>query len=257
MVDYYKLMDTDTIICGVVFHQLQPNIIDFKLRFPFVPQAIQSSFSFTKIGEFTWKTAQIFPLFQVPGPRAPNVQTGGPPDYYNEGFLFIQHQLSKAIAIHYNSNSEPVLKNMDVKIQRFPYPPYKNDKFLFSLQFMFPLILMLSFIYPTVNLTKNIVTEKELRLEEAMKMMGLQRWLHWTSWFINSFSWNLISITVNVALLCTPLKDGLGIISTSNPILVLLFFTLYWISSIMFCFLLSTLFNKVSDRLTQSIRLYH
>lgn len=244
MVAHYLKKDSEEIRCGVVFNSWQRNRIDFRLRFPFVPVS-DNKFNWNKIEQFTWKTSRNFPLFQEPGPRSAMSDVGGPPDYYHEGFLYLQHQLSEAVALYNDPQVKTVFDNVRINVQRFPYPPYDNDKFLFSLQFMFPLILMLSFIYPSVNLTKNIVLEKEMRLKEAMRMMGLENWLHWTTWFINSFIWSMISVAIITALLCTPVKDSLGIISKSNAALVLLFFIAYTISSIMFCFLMSTFFSKV------------
>ena len=89
---------------------------------------------------------------------------------------------------------------------------------------------MLSFIYPSVNLTKNIVLEKEQRLKEAMKMMGLQDWLHWTSWFVTSLFWNMISLVIITTLLCVHLKPNLSILPHSNFLIIFLFFLLYTIS---------------------------
>jgi len=54
---------------------------------------------------------------------------------------------------------------LDVRIQRFPYPPYLEDKYLFALQVWLPLLIMLSFIYPALNITKSVVYEKEKKLK--------------------------------------------------------------------------------------------
>lgn len=177
--DYYTAVNGESIVGGVIFRQLSADNVRLKLRFPFVPPKDSDKFSFQKIQQFTWQTARQFPQFQEPGPRNHDVVEGGPPNYYKAGFLYLQHYLSRAIAITLSPRAETFIDTVRLNVQRFPYPPYVNDQFLFSLQFMFPLILMLSFIYPSVNLTKNIVLEKELRLQEAMRMMGLQDWLHW------------------------------------------------------------------------------
>jgi hypothetical protein len=34
---------------------------------------------------------------------------------------------------------------------------------------------------------KNIVYEKEMRLKEVMKIMGLNNGVHWLAWFIDAF----------------------------------------------------------------------
>lgn len=53
----------------------------------------------------------------------------------------------------------------DIKLQRFPYGPYYDDKYLFALQGWLPMIVMLSFIYPVINIAKSVVYEKEKRLK--------------------------------------------------------------------------------------------
>lgn len=266
LVDHYIQESSETILCGIIFESISEKTRKFnvKIRFPFVPK-LKTDFSVKKIEDLTWQTARLFPMFQKPGPRNRELNEGGPPSYMKEGFLFVQHQLNRAIGIKLNSSIMNRLENIEMNVQRFPYPPYDNDQFLFALQFFFPLILMLSFIYPSVNLTKNIgmyhdfisilntfinvnlVLEKEQRLTEAMRMMGLRDWLHWTSWFVNSLFWNLISVIIITILLCVHLKPNIAIIGESNPILIFLFFSFYTVSSIMFCFMLSTLFSRVCN----------
>jgi ATP-binding cassette subfamily A (ABC1) protein 3 len=55
--------------------------------------------------------------------------------------------------------------DIDIEMRRFPYPIYADDKFLVALQGWLPLIIMLSFIYPALNIVKSIVHEKERRLK--------------------------------------------------------------------------------------------
>ena len=58
--------------------------------------------------------------------------------------------------------------------------------FMFVIQYMMPLCITVSFIYSVAILVQNIVHEKEQRLKEVMKMMGLNNAVHWTAWFITS-----------------------------------------------------------------------
>ena len=55
--------------------------------------------------------------------------------------------------------------DVDIEMRRFPYPSYADDKFLVALQGWLPLIIMLSFIYPALNIVKSVVHEKERRLK--------------------------------------------------------------------------------------------
>lgn len=248
MLDYYLENENglNSFICGIIFNNVNETL-DFAIRFPFAPMPIDGQVELEKVNQFTWKTSLNFPLFQKPGPRSKQTVNGGPPGYFQNGFLFIQHFISRAYAISQKPNSSKFYKQLNLKIQRFPYPPYNDDKFLFSLQFIFPIIMMISFIYPCVNLTKNIVLEKELRLKEIMKIMGLKDWMHWSSWFIDSFIWNIITIIIITILFCTKFSNNVSIITNSDPSLIFLFFLLHSISTISFCFLLSSFFTNVSN----------
>lgn len=261
MVNHYVKENSDIIACGVVFQNLpltntfNGERLIVKIRFPFVPKQ-KAGFSMEKIDQFTWQTARLFPMFQQPGPRASGQVEGGPPNYLDEGFLYVYHQIVKSILLYQNASVQSALDSTRINVQRFPYPPYIADKFLFALQFFFPLILMLSFIYPSVNLTKNIVLEKEQRLTQIMAMMGLRDWLHWTSWFLNSLFWSIPSLAIITVLLCVPFKPDLTIIGYSNPALVFLFFLLYTVNSISFSFLVSTWFSRVCLFITKCVSLH-
>lgn len=83
-------------------------------------------------------------------------------------------------------------------------------------------------------------------LQEAMKIMGLPNWLHWTAWFIKTFMFVMISVILIVLLLKVPWYPGtdLTVFSYSDPTLLLVYFILYMTASICFCFLISVLFSK-------------
>ena len=43
--------------------------------------------------------------------------------------------------------------------------------------------------------------EKETRIRETMKMMGLSNWILWTSWFTKQLLFYLLPIIINTILL--------------------------------------------------------
>ncbi len=78
----------------------------------------------------------------------------------------MQHELTLAAA--------KVLQGAPVKDDqlqfeglRFPFYPYVSDIFLFAMSFLFPAVVVFSFIYGSVNLTKAVVIEKEMKLKEG------------------------------------------------------------------------------------------
>lgn len=56
-----------------------------------------------------------------------------------------------------------------------------------SLAHMFPLFMVLSWVYTSSMTIKSIVHEKEEKLKEIMHVLGLNNAVHWCSWFIDSF----------------------------------------------------------------------
>ena len=65
-----------------------------------------------------------------------------------------------------------------------------------------PLFMTLAWIYSVAVIIKGIVYEKEARLKETMRIMGLDNGILWFSWFISS----LIPLLVSAGLLVVILK---------------------------------------------------
>lgn len=85
------------------------------------------------------------------------------PDYYEEGFLTLQHAIDEGIIEKLNPNATQ--RNVSVHLQRYPYPPYVDDFFVVALQSYLPLLFLLSFIVTAPSIVKDIVIEKESRLK--------------------------------------------------------------------------------------------
>jgi ATP-binding cassette subfamily A (ABC1) protein 3 len=128
-----------------------------------------------------------------------------------------------------------------VELHRMPYPGWLSDGFLFAIQFGLPFLLMLSLVYTVLCTVRNVVHEKERKLKESMKMMGLRSWVHWSAWFAQSF----IMMTISIVIICFEIKYG-EILVHSDITLIGVFFLLYATASIMFCFMISSFFQKAS-----------
>ncbi|VDO71267.1 unnamed protein product [Heligmosomoides polygyrus] len=117
--------------------------------------------------------------------------------------------------------------------QQEPYPCVAYDTFYVGN--FYGLFVILSFVIPASLLVKNIVHEKELRLKEQMRIMGLGDMVHLWSWAIISVVLNLTS-TVVIAL----------IMKHADFSLVLVFLMLFALSSVAMCLLLSTFFSNAN-----------
>lgn len=152
---------------------------------------------------FNWHTNLLYPLFSTGGPRSREDDFGGMPFYFQEGFLPIQDAIARSFT-EVKCEIEKTCENSTlpgIRMQRYPYPPYIFDVLLQGLETIVSFFILLSFIYPTINTVRFIAIEKERQLKEAMKIMGLPSWLHWTSWFIRTMTFMVVSISFIVALL--------------------------------------------------------
>ena len=75
-----------------------------------------------------------------------------------------------------------------VTLQQMPYPCYIEDRFIIAIARTFPLFMTLAWVYSASMIIKSIVHEKEMRLKETMRVMGLGNSVHWISWFLDSFA---------------------------------------------------------------------
>lgn len=157
-----------------------------------------------------------------------------------------QHMLNKAVLIESiddpAARAEAVAAIDAVQLRRFPYPTWLSDGFLFAIQFGLPFLLMLSLVYTALCTVRNIVHEKERKLKESMKMMGLRSWVHWSAWFAQSFIMMLISMVI----ICFEIKFG-KILEHSDITLIFVWLMMYALASISFCFMISSLFSKASN----------
>lgn len=69
--------------------------------------------------------------------------------------------------------------------------------FMITLNRCFPLFMVLAWIYSVSMTVKSIVLEKELRLKETLKAMGVDNGVMWYTCFIDSF----VMMTASTALL--------------------------------------------------------
>ncbi|KAG8429226.1 hypothetical protein GDO86_018016 [Hymenochirus boettgeri] len=203
---------SDHILAAVVFehhfnHSEDPLPIQvrYRLRLKYSPRhaPMSEQTGLNPNVDRNWHTRYLYPLFQLPGPREPTDRTGGTPGYQREGFLSIQHAVDHAIIrYHANKSGHALLDRIHVFMRRFPYPPYVSDLFILAIQNQLPLLLMLSFTYTSLSIVRALVLEKERKLKEYMRVMGLSSWLHSCAWFIHFFLLLLVSVFFVTLLLC-------------------------------------------------------
>ncbi|XP_076264015.1 ATP binding cassette subfamily A member 3 isoform X2 [Rhynchophorus ferrugineus] len=265
LIAYYTTQGSKNIFAGISFdghiigNTNQRNKSTISLRFPAELRSTSAS-----LEQNDWRTNLIYPVYQSSGPRTPENQTGATPNYFLEGFLALQHGISFLVILHQKgiltnmADISSILLNDDVPklpfiyMNRFPYANWQDDPLLTPLKSFVGIIFMLSFVYTCINTVKAITAEKEKQLKEAMKIMGLPNWLHWTAWFLKTFSYLIVSIILMVIMLKVRWykNTDFTVFTYANPMVILLFLFFYICATITFCFCISVFFSKANTAAT-------
>uniref|UniRef100_A0A8C7XR76 ATP-binding cassette, sub-family A (ABC1), member 12 n=1 Tax=Oryzias sinensis TaxID=183150 RepID=A0A8C7XR76_9TELE len=155
---------------------------------------------------------------------------------YNRGFVYLQENIDRAI-IELQSGQK--ITDTAVQLQPFPYPCHLRDEYLEALSFVFPLLLMIAWLLFVADFVKKLVHERELRLHEYMKMMGVNPLSHFFAWFLECTTYLLLT-TLIVTLV---LKFG-KILPNSDAFLIFLYLCDYGLSLIAFSYMVSSFFDK-------------
>uniref|UniRef100_T1IS52 Uncharacterized protein n=1 Tax=Strigamia maritima TaxID=126957 RepID=T1IS52_STRMM len=155
-----------------------------------------------------------------------------------------------------DENIYDTMPTPNVSLQLFPIPPYRKDEFILALQTWLPVIIMLSYLFSSINIIKNLVQEKENKIKESLKMMGLSGFLHWAAWYTKSLLCLLVPVSIMTFLLTMTFSEKIVIIAYSDPIIVFCFLLLYICTTIMFCFAISVFFSRASSAVTAAGLIY-
>ncbi|XP_049895489.1 phospholipid-transporting ATPase ABCA1b isoform X2 [Epinephelus moara] len=210
---------------GIVFPDVDPNSTELPAKLNYkIRMDIDNVERTNKIKDAYWD----------PGPRADPFEDMR---YIWGGFTYLQDVIEHGIIRAMTGTKEKT----GVYIQQMPYPCYVDDIFLRVMSRSMPLFMTLAWMYSVAIILKSVVYEKEARLKETMRIMGLNNGILWFSWFISS----LIPLLVSAGLLVLLLKKG-NLLPYSDPGVVFLFLGSFAVVTIMQCFLLSTVFARAN-----------
>jgi len=139
-------------------------------------------------------------------------------DYLTRGYSTLQNLAANVVlkietgkddaAITYLSSPMPASNN-------------KSDPYTQILTSTLPFLLLLIFIPPVYNTVFLQVKEKESRIKESMRMMGMLDSAYWLSWYV------YYSCVSTMMVFLAWLVLLINVIPNSNPFLVLVFFLFY------------------------------
>ncbi|CAB4066913.1 ABCA4 [Lepeophtheirus salmonis] len=186
-----NLIGNNNLWAGLVFQDFPPDQKDDTL-----PEFITYKIRMNSVT--VDNTRQIQDRFPSLGPRKnPTVDL----KYLTFGFAFLQDMTEHAIiSIHSGRESSEL---PGISLQQMPYPCYVKNNFS--------------------GLIKSIIYEKEARLKETMKAMGMGSAAYWMSFFLDS-----IFITGPTVVILTFLLTVGGVYYYANILIFFIFFRVLW-----------------------------
>ncbi|XP_053533603.1 phospholipid-transporting ATPase ABCA1 isoform X1 [Ictalurus punctatus] len=217
-----KLLDQEKFWAGVVFTDLvagSPSLIRYKIRMD-----VEETERTDKIKDRSWSpSARDNPFNDL--------------RYVRGGFVYLQDMLDRAIIQTHTGVRQP----LGVYVQQMPYPCYVDDAFVSSIATILPMFLVLSYMYSVCQTIKGLVLEKELRLKEILRVVGVRNGALWFSWFTE----NIVLLTMPCALISIMLKYG-KVLRYSDPSVIFVFLLVFCIATVMQCFFISVFFSRAN-----------
>ncbi|XP_027894445.1 ATP-binding cassette sub-family A member 1 isoform X1 [Xiphophorus couchianus] len=218
-------LKNDTFWAGVVFANLHPNSSHIP---PYVKYKIRMDI------EEVERTNTLKSRSWSPGARDNSFNDLR---YIWGGFAYLQDMIDHAVIRLQTSKSQP----LGVFVQQIPYPCFVDDAFIQSIGTILPMFLVLAFMYSVCMTIKSLVLEKELRLKEVLRVVGVQNGALWSS----RFTENIVLLTVPCVLISILLKYG-KVLQYSDPSVIFVFLLVFCLATISQCFLISVFFSKAN-----------
>ncbi|XP_007498284.2 phospholipid-transporting ATPase ABCA3-like isoform X1 [Monodelphis domestica] len=244
--DYiFSGVNSSLLLAVVVFHH---NFDDEKDP---LPLKVSYTLRFSPISKIsrvanTWYTQTLFrPTEEKLIHSAAITQYGGLPGYYFEGFLTVQYAVDHAIIQYHRRNTVKDKSNITsfVFIKRFQNRAIKTDHFFLIFKYFFSIIILLAFSSPVLGAIRFIVSEKENKCKEYLLMMGLSKFLLWSTYFFTFFIRCLLVIFLQILIFFYKITH-LPVIRFSDKFLIFVFLICFALACVNFSFMISTFFNK-------------
>ncbi|GCB67236.1 hypothetical protein scyTo_0005092 [Scyliorhinus torazame] len=168
--------------------------------------------------------------------------------HYNRIFIPLQEMIERAFIELQVGQDVP---NPAVQVQAMPFPCHISDQFLNNTGFFFPLLMMLAWLISVASMVRKIVFEKELRLEEYTKMLGVKPIVHFLVWFLDTF----VVLILSSAFITIILKAS-QILPSSNGFIIFLYLLDFGFSVIAMSYLIATFFSHANTAALSACLLY-
>eukprot|EP00002_Diphylleia_rotans_P026663 TRINITY_DN532_c0_g1_i27.p1 TRINITY_DN532_c0_g1~~TRINITY_DN532_c0_g1_i27.p1 ORF type:complete len:1358 (+),score=157.88 TRINITY_DN532_c0_g1_i27:186-4076(+) len=166
-------------------------------------------------------------------------------NYMISGFVSLQAAVDTAIFSYLQGSEAPNLI-LSISAKEYPFPFYSKNKFYGAISPNIAFYFCLGVLPLCIKLISRIVYEKEQKIHEVMKIMGLKDSIFWLSWFTSSY----LLVFLAMFIMTVVAKFG-NVFGHSNFGVIFLFFQLWGLCVITFCFVVSVFFDKA--RIASSI----
>ncbi|RNE97961.1 ABCA1 transporter, partial [Trypanosoma conorhini] len=155
--------------------------------------------------------------------------------YAISGYLTLQ----KLISEYYINQLFPNLGlRTTAYIASQPFVDYHQSPLLMYTRDIMPLIFVLAFLFSVASRTRAIVLEKEMRIHEAMLIMGVKDSVLYTTWFVRFIAVDFtVCLFITVLLKCT-------YVTQSDPFIIFLVFFLFTLTNIPLAGLIAAFFSR-------------
>ncbi|XP_066291529.1 cholesterol transporter ABCA5-like [Branchiostoma lanceolatum] len=155
-------------------------------------------------------------------------------NYLYNGFAALQVAIDTALIKMQTNLTSTSLPNYLVEMM--PKPESSGFSIISTISSIY---FVLSYIPFVTTLTVYLVSEKEKKIKESMKMMGLNSMAFWTSWLVV-----YMTIIILESLVCIGISYAAGLFSKSNFFFYFITFLLYGLSLVNIAFIMTTFFDK-------------
>ncbi|GBG28748.1 ABC transporter ATP-binding protein [Hondaea fermentalgiana] len=206
------------------------------------------------------------PLFEAPrttlGPTYNTeqslrwVSSSENPEYVTSGFVSFQRLIDSWLisTVGGVSSYDDIWQPFTAKFIPFPVYEHIYDEFFSYTADIFPLVFSLVYLYPVSLILEGLVRERETRVDEMLKIMGVTETLIITSWYI-TYVVIFLLLSIIITGLCSIMLPVSASSQGGSFILFLLFF-FYGIAIISLCFTMSTFFTRARTASYVGVVLY-
>ncbi|OWZ07958.1 ABC transporter, partial [Phytophthora megakarya] len=127
---------------------------------------------------------------------------------------------------------------LGASVAPFPIEAYISSPFYDQVSDVFAIVFILSYLYSISRILVVLIQEKELRLREYMKILGVKEMAIVVSWYMTYI------LILFVGSILQALMGMAGLFSNSSVVLIFLFFFLFSMSVLAYGFMISTIFSK-------------